>query len=106
MKKKGDGLDFYFKEKDNNSPLCGNFGLNLNTNLDKTNLVLQLKKKNYINKYIWTLKYQTEEDGIIVIGTEPHFYQNDYYFPIKQVSTNFESLISYRVCPLNIVRLI
>ena len=78
--KKGNGLDFYFKEEDNSSPLCGNIGLNLNTNLDKTNLILQLKKKNYINKYVWTLKYQTEDDGIIIIGTEPHFYQTNSYY--------------------------
>ena len=40
--KKGSGLDFYFREEDNDSPLCGNLGLNLNTNLDKTNFILQL----------------------------------------------------------------
>ena len=76
---KGNGLDFYFKESDNDYVLCGNIGLNF-INLDKTNLILQLKKKNYINKYIWTLKYQTEEDGIIIVGTEPHFYQSNSFF--------------------------
>lgn len=24
-------------------------------------------------------EYQTEEDGIIIIGTEPYFYQDDYF---------------------------
>ena len=75
---KGNGLDFYFKDNDNDFVLCGNIGLNF-INLDKTNLIFQLKKKNYINKYMWTLKYQTEEDGIIVLGTEPHFYQPNSY---------------------------
>ena len=77
---KGDGLDFYFDEDDNDSSLCGNLGLNLNTDLDNTNIIDQLKKKNYINKYIWTLKYLTEEDGIIVLGTEPHFYETDKFY--------------------------
>jgi hypothetical protein len=75
---KGKGLDFHFNEEDNNQALCGNLGLNINMNSDSTNLIYQLKKRNYINKYIWTLKYQTEEDGIIVVGTEPHFYGSFY----------------------------
>ena len=76
--KKGEGLDFYFDKKDNDYAICGNFGLNLDT-FEKTNLIVQLKKKNYINKYIWTLKYQTEEDGLIILGTEPHFYEKENY---------------------------
>ena len=78
---KGNGLDFYFKEDDNDDDevFCGNIGLNF-IDLDKTNLIFQLKKKNYINKYMWTLKYQTEEDGIIILGTEPHFYQEDSFY--------------------------
>ena len=78
--KRGDGLNFYFNEKDNEEDLCGNFGFNIDSNLDLTNLINQLKKKNYINEYIWTLKYLVEEDGIIVLGTEPHFFDNDTYF--------------------------
>ena len=76
--KKGEGLNFYFDKKDNDYAICGNFGLNLDT-FEKTNLIVQLKKKNYINKYIWTLKYQTEEDGLIILGTEPHFYDKENY---------------------------
>ena len=76
---KGNGINFYFNEKDNEDDLCANFGFNMDTTSEKTNLITQLKKKNLINKYIWTLTYQTEEDGIIVLGNEPHFYQNDTY---------------------------
>ena len=76
---KGNGLDFYFNKDDMDYALCGNLGLNLDTSLDKTNLITQLKKKNYINKYVWTLKYQNEEDGIIILGTEPHFYEKDSF---------------------------
>ena len=86
--KNGNGLDFYFEEKDNNSALCGNFGFNLNN--DKTNLISQLKKKNYIKNYIWTLKYQTNEDGIFILGTEPHNYDNSsfkesHFYEIKAI---------------------
>ena len=76
--KKGEGLDFYFDKNDNDYALCGNFGLNLDIS-EKTNLIVQLKKKNYINKYIWTLRYQTEEDGLIILGTEPHFYDKENF---------------------------
>ena len=76
--KKGDGLDFYFDKNDNDNALCVNFGLNLDTS-ENTNLITQLKKKNYINKYIWTLKYLTEDDGLILLGTEPHFYDKENY---------------------------
>ena len=76
---KGNGLNFYFKENNEERDLCLNFGLNMDKILDKTNLINQLKKKNYINDYLWTLKYLVEEDGIIILGTKPHFYQNDTY---------------------------
>ena len=77
---KGNGLDFYFNENENDKDLCGNFGFNIDTTLDKTNLISQLKKKNYISEYIWTLKYLLEDDGIIVLGTKPHFYNNGSYY--------------------------
>ena len=76
---KGKGLDFHFNEDDNDSTLCANLGLNLNIDSDTTNFIYQLKKKNYINKYVWTLRYLTEEDGIIVVGTEPHIYNNESF---------------------------
>lgn len=75
---KGKGLDFQFNENDKNDDLCGNLGLNINLNSDNTNFIYQLKNKKYIKDYIWTLDYQTKEDGIIVLGTEPHFY-GDFY---------------------------
>ena len=80
--KKGEGLNFYYNKDNNNDDtvLCGNIGLNINSDLDETNIITQLKKKKYINKYIWTLKYQTEDDGIIIFGTEPHFYSSDSFY--------------------------
>ena len=88
--KKGEGLDFYFDKNDNDYALCGNIGLNLDIS-EKTNLIVQLKKKNYINKYIWTLRYQTEEDGLINIGTEPHFYDKENF--------NYENYCTMKAIP-------
>ena len=77
---KGSGLNFYFNQNDNDKDLCGNFGFDIDTALDKTNLINQLKKKNYINEYIWTLKYLLEDDGIIVLGAKPHSYDYGGYY--------------------------
>ena len=77
---KGNGLNFYFKEDDNNEDLCGNLGFNIDTKLDKTNLISQLKKKNYINEYIWTIKYLLPEEGTIIIGSKPHFYNTNSFY--------------------------
>ena len=77
---KGNGLNFYFKEDDNNEDLCGNLGFNIDTKLDKTNLISQLKKKNYINEYIWTIKYLLPEEGTIIIGSKPHFFNTNSFY--------------------------
>ncbi len=76
---KGNGINFYFDENNNNEDLCANLGFNIDKNSDKTNLINQLKKKNYINNYIWTLKYLVEDDGVIILGTNPHYYDNSTY---------------------------
>ena len=44
--KKGEGINFYYNEI-NETSLCGELGLNLNLGFDKTNLISQLKSKNY-----------------------------------------------------------
>lgn len=82
------GLSFIidpFDEKFGDSDvMCGNIGLDLvNEKLENTlgtNFVEQLKKKNIVDKYIWTLKYQTPQDGIIIVGNEPHFHDGDSYY--------------------------
>jgi len=76
--KKGEGINFYYKEI-NETSLCGELGLNLNLGFDKTNLISQLKIKNYIEKFVWTIIYQNERSGIIIMGNEPHFYNNKAY---------------------------
>ena len=58
--KKGEGINFYFNEI-NETSLCGELGLNLNLGFDKTNLISQLKAKNYhkiqlyLGKFFWQL---------------------------------------------------
>ena len=76
--KKGEGINFYYNETNEDS-LCGELGLNLNLGFDKTNLISQLKTKNYIEKFVWTLVYQNEGSGIIIMGNEPHFYDSKTY---------------------------
>jgi len=77
--KKGEGINFYYNET-NEASLCGELGLNLNLDFDKTNMISQLKTKNYIENFVWTLVYQNEGSGIIIMGNEPHFYNNKTYF--------------------------
>ena len=76
--KKGEGINFYYNET-NEASLCGDLGLNLNLGFDKTNMISQLKTKNYIEKFVWTLIYQNDGSGIIIMGNEPHFYDNKTY---------------------------
>ena len=62
---------------------CINIGLQLswmNYYDYPVNLVNQLKKDyNIIETYIFSFKYQSENDGILVIGSEPHIYDPKNY---------------------------
>ena len=90
INEKYNGLNFLYNNNDNKEKLCGNLGLNLNNNED-TNFIEQLKKKNIISKYIWTLDYQTLSQGVIVIGSEPHFYDSNSNF-FSQYKTIYSNL--------------
>ena len=62
---------------------CINVGLQLSWTYyydHPVNLINQLKK-NYdiIETYIFSLKYKSENDGILVIGSEPHIYDPKNY---------------------------
>ena len=86
------GLDFIYDDYDinDNDKLCGYIGLNINDS-GNINIIDQLKKKKIISKYIWTLDYQTLSQGIIVFGTEPHFYDSNRYF-YSQYKTIYANL--------------
>ena len=73
-------LDFNLEKNSDEEYYCGNIGFNLNLKNDGTNFVEQLKKKSAFNKYIWTIDYQTNEDGILVFGEEPHYYDSSSYY--------------------------
>ena len=59
----------------------GNIGLQIPThfNFEKQNLINQFKLKNYINEFIWTIKYNSNFEGDLIIGNEPSFYDNNYF---------------------------
>ena len=83
-----DGLNFLYNDN-SNGKLCGNIGFNFNYN-DNTNFIEQLKKKKIISKYIWTLDYHTLSQGVIVFGSEPHFYDSNsnFYSQYKTIYSN------------------
>lgn len=74
------GLDFIIEDDNisDNEKVCGHIGLNFNYG-ENSNFIDQLKKKKIISKYIRTLDYNSLTKGIIIIGTEPHFYDSKYY---------------------------
>ena len=63
------------------SNTCLNIGFKMgwmNINELQTNFILQLKKYlNIIETYDFTFEYLTQNEGRIIIGSEPHFYQKE-----------------------------
>ena len=90
-----DGLNFLYDENNkdkNDNKLCGNIGLNINYN-ENSNLIEQLKRKRIIAKNIWTLDYQTLSQGALVIGNEPHLYDNNknYFSQYRTIYINLNN---------------
>ena len=74
---KEDQKSFY--EYHNNT--CINIGLRIKPNREieqKTNLINQLSKKLKENN-IFTIKYISNDEGMLIIGKEPHFYEQEIY---------------------------
>ena len=44
------------------------------------NLIYQLKKNNYINSYSFTIKFENENKGKVIIGNLPHEYEQDRFY--------------------------
>ena len=65
------------------SNTCLNIGFKMgwmNINELQTNFILQLKKYlNIIETYDFTFEYLNKDEGRIIIGSEPHFYQKEKY---------------------------
>ena len=43
------------------------------------NFVYSLKNSETINSYTWTLQFNNLNNGILIIGSEPHIYNNSFY---------------------------
>ena len=91
-----DGLNFLYDDSAK-LKICGKIGLNINKNNNlkiNTNVIEQLKKKKIISKYIWTLDYQSLSQGVITIGTEPHFYESkkNFYSQYKTIYIDLNNI--------------
>ena len=68
----------------------------------KINFIEQLKKRELVNNYIWTFKYTSENEGLFIIGGEPHTYDPDNYNESNYLKTNQEFNSTYGwIFPLN-----
>ena len=45
----------------------------------KINFIEQLKKLKLINGYAWTFKYTSDNEGLFILGEEPHIYDSNNY---------------------------
>ena len=87
-------LKFIINQIDINEPICGNIGLNVfdkTGDIFETNLLRQFKNKDLISNYIWTINYKAEQFGSIIIGGEPHIYDDKNYF-LSQYKTTYSQI--------------
>ena len=62
---------------------------------DKANLIFQLKKMNLINSTIFSIKYNKDDEGELIIGDFPHIYD-----PINYSENNlFMNKVTIFTCP-------
>ena len=62
-----------------NMPCVIGLGLNKNSQQDPKDFIAQLKELNVINSYFWTLNYTSENEGVLIIGEQPHVYNPSLY---------------------------
>ena len=87
-------LKFILEENNKEEPICGNIGLNVidkSSDILETNLLRQLKNNNLISNYIWYLSYRTEQYGSIILGGEPHLFDDKNYF-LSQYKTTYSQI--------------
>ena len=69
----------------------GVFGLKLSDNsineLKETNMITQLKNKDIISNYIFSIKYSNDNEGNIFIGSYPHEFDKKNYFENSYITT-------------------
>ena len=76
-------------ENEVNSGILGLIKSTTNTGLIEYNLIIQLKNRNLISSYTYSLIYDNYEEGKLIIGSYPHEYDSNYKEDNK-VSINFE----------------
>ena len=54
----------------------------------KINFLEQLKQRNLINSYAWTFKYNNDNEGLFILGGEPHTYDPKNYNQSNYFKTN------------------
>ena len=65
----------------NSAKLCLLIGLLFRTSgpFKLINFIEQLKLFKLIDNYAWTIKYISENEGLFIIGSEPHIYDTENY---------------------------
>ena len=62
---------------------------------EKANLIYQLKILNLINTIIFSIKYNKDEEGEIIIGGFPHIYDAMLYIFQKIIFLNSVTIYTY-----------
>ena len=68
-------------KKDNNEKEKERFMGNGLFKEEYTNFITQLKKRDKINSFVFSIKYNNDDNGEIIIGDLPHEYSPDKYSP-------------------------
>ena len=87
-------LKFIINQYNPNEPICGNIGLNVldkTSDIFETNLLKQFNNIDLISNYIWTINYRAEQFGNIILGGEPHIYDDKNYF-LSQYKTAYSQI--------------
>ena len=104
---KFDNIVFKYQETNEKNNFCGNIGFNMINGIEneKNNLIYNLKKNNYINKYYVSFSFSEKKafdnyenlEGEIIIGELPHEYNKDKYSEnnLKQDLVTIELVKSY-----------
>ena len=80
-------INFVYSKKNGNENLldnqiCGLLGLELcelNETNKNFNFILTLKKQKIINDYVFYFIYNSDNEGLMIIGEEPHLIKSDKY---------------------------
>ena len=87
----------------NNNKQCALFGLKMREythNYDFTNFILNLKNSENILNYKWTLKYDSDDEGQLVVGDSPSGYIQNFNKSFTEYNTyaiERNSLISFGI---------